>query len=101
MDQPTAAVFLEAADELILSVICTLLDLPSLRAIAQALRASRHLAAQELLVRVMERLARTEPDSTAAGNMLQRMKLFDSKSTAKYAPVMLELIFERPEPKVR
>jgi hypothetical protein len=98
---PTSATFVGAADELILSAICTHLDLLDLRAVAQALRPFRQPAANELHDKVMERLARGEPDSTAARKMLLRMMPFDSGTAAKHAPGMLTLLFEHPNPQVR
>lgn len=73
----------------------------SLQATAQALHTFRQLVAQELLDRAMDMLARAGPASTAARKMLLRMKHFDSKSAAKHAPVLLQIIFEHSDPTVR
>jgi hypothetical protein len=107
-----AAVFFEAADELILSVICSHLDMRSLCAIAQALHPFRQPAAQERQVKVIEMLARVEPGSRAtiivlrrerppATRMLLRMKRFDSTSAAKHAPVLPKVLFEHADYHVR
>jgi hypothetical protein len=97
-----AAAFFETADELVLSTICTHLDVRSLRAIAQALHAFRQLAAQELPGKVVAMLAGAKPDSTAAIRMLGRAERFDLKSAAKHAPVMLKFFLEnsQSEPEV-
>jgi hypothetical protein len=81
-------------------VICSHLDLPGRRAIARVLRPFRPPAARELQEKVMEVIARTE-STTGTKRILRWLESLDSTLAAKHAPMMLQLMLEHPDQKVR